>query len=95
MVVWADANKYQVDNIEDKAEECKKKVESEQRARNEARKQSGEEYVPKMFMKGENGWTFKDTGPYKGKGEKNDDSDEDDMPFLKYGSTDRSFRLVC
>lgn len=46
MVVWADANRYSVDNLEDKAEESKRKVESDQRARNEARKQSGEEYAP-------------------------------------------------
>lgn len=89
MVVWADANRYQVENNEDRAEECKKKVEADQRARNEARKQSGEEYVPKMFVKGENGvWTFKDAGPYKGKGADrlSDDSDDDDTPFIKYAN---------
>lgn len=91
MNVWADANRYQVDNLDDKAEECKKKVESDQRARNEARKQSGEEYVPKMFIKTENGWSFKDAGPYKGKGAKDDDSDDDELPFTKYGEDDEGF----
>src|SRR6185312_6864100 len=48
----------------------------------QARKQSGGEYVPKMFMKGENGWTFKDPGPYKGKGEGKDEDSDDDIPVV-------------
>ena len=82
MVVWADTNKYIVENQEDRAEECKKKVEADQRQRNEARKQSGQEYVPKMFQKTDSGWTFKDAGPYKGKGEAKEEDSDDELPVF-------------
>eukprot|EP01118_Nematostelium_gracile_P019133 TRINITY_DN874_c0_g1_i1.p1 TRINITY_DN874_c0_g1~~TRINITY_DN874_c0_g1_i1.p1 ORF type:complete len:733 (+),score=187.36 TRINITY_DN874_c0_g1_i1:91-2289(+) len=57
--VWKDVSRYIIDNDMDRADEEKKKIEQDQRARINERKASGLEYQAKHFIGTEAGWIYK------------------------------------
>jgi len=74
--VWAEVSKYIVENDMEKADECKKRIEQEQRQRIAERKAQGIDMQSKYFAPTEFGWVFKGASGAK-KGSILDDSDEE------------------